>query len=105
MELLHLYLELLLLSGEISLIRDHKILVSGAVPGEWLVVGKYGTDKWAKYAANEQPGQNDPPGSRIECGGAMRHHLRDIHFPPLALRGGLHFVDAGNYLGGCFGLK
>jgi hypothetical protein len=88
-------LELFLLLLEIPLVCDNKFLVSGSVLGIWLIVGEEGPDKWPKYSANEHPGQNDPSGSHIEGRGAVRHHLRNIHFPPLMLGRGLQLVDAG----------
>ena len=48
--------ELFLLSGEISLVGDHKMLVGGTVPGKRLVIGKDGPDEWPEYPANQQPG-------------------------------------------------
>jgi hypothetical protein len=86
--------ELFLFPSEISFIGDHKFLVGGSVVGKWLVVGEAGPDEGAEYPANEQPGQNDAPGSHVEGRGAMRHHLRNIHFPPLTLRRRLQLVDA-----------
>ena len=74
--------ELFLLLSEVSFIGDNKFLVGGTVLGKWLVVGEKRSDERSEYSANEHPGQNDPSGSHLECRGAMRHHLCNIHFPP-----------------------
>ncbi len=101
----HANFELFLFSSEISLIGNYEFLVGGTVPGKWLVVGKCGPDKWAKYSANQQAGQHKPPGSNLEGRGTMRHHLRDIHFAPLMLGGGLQLVDARDHFVDRIGLK
>ena len=98
-------LELVLLSHEIPFIGDHKVFVSWTIFGKRLVVGKDGPDKGPEYTANEQPRQEYAPGSDLERSGAVRHHLRDIHFAPLMLRGGLQFVDTSGHFCGCFRLK
>jgi hypothetical protein len=87
-------LESFLFSGKISLIRNHKMFVRGTILREWLVIRKQGPDEWPEYPAKEQPGQNQLPRSDVEGRGAMRHHLRDIHFAPLALSGGVQLVNA-----------
>jgi hypothetical protein len=98
-------LQLQLFAGKVSFIGDHKLLVRGTVPGKCFVVRKDGPNERAKHPANEQPGQNEAPGSHIERRGTMRHHLRDIHFPPPVLGRGLQLVDAQNHFRDRCGLK
>lgn len=98
-------LELFLLPSEISLIGDHKFFVRRSVLGKRFVVRKYGADERAKYPANEQPRQNDAPGSHVEPDGTMGHHLGHIHLAPLVLGGGLELVDTRDHFRRSFGLK
>src|SRR5882672_11738523 len=86
-------LELLLLFREISFIGDYKMLVGGAVPGKRLLVSKDWADEWPEYPAKQHPWQDHASGSDVKCGGTVRHHLCDLHFAPLALRGGLQLLD------------
>jgi len=97
--------ELLLFASEISLIGDHKSLVGRAVPRKWGVVGKTGAHKGPEYPTDEHPWQNDAPGRHVKGRGAVRHHLRGIHFTPLVFGCWLQLLDARDYFFNRFGLK
>jgi len=97
--------ELLPFPGEIPVIGYHKSLVSGTVPGKWLVISKCGADKSAEYSADEHPRQNDAAGGQVEGRGAVRHHLRGIHLAPLRSGCWLQVVDARDYFFSCLNLK
>lgn len=101
----HAIFELLLFPSKISHIGDHKSPVGGTVLRKWLVVGKAVPDKRPEYPADEHPGQNDAPGRHVKGRGAVRHHLRDIHFAPLVLGCRLQLFDARNYFVDRFALK
>jgi hypothetical protein len=98
-------LELLLFPGKIPFIGNHKLLVRGGILGKRLVAGEGRTNEWTEYPADQHPGQNEATGSHVEGRGAVRHHLRDIHFAPLVLGRELQLVDAGDHFRDRFGLK
>ena len=101
----HALLELLLFPGKISLIGDPKGRVRGTVLGKGLVVGKPGADEGPKYPADEHPRQYDAAGCHVKRRGAVRHHLRGIHFAPYRFGCWLQLLDARNYFFHRFGLK
>jgi hypothetical protein len=90
--------ELFPFPAEISRIGNHQLLVGRIVPGEWLVVGVDRPDEWADQPPQQDTRRVEPAGSHVEGSGTMRHHLRDIHFPPLPLRCRLKLVDARDHL-------
>ncbi len=89
--------ELFLFASEISRIGDHQLLVGGAVPGKWLIVAIDGPDEWSKQPSQQDPRPYESAGSKIERGGAMRHHLSYIHFAPLPRGRWLKFVDTRDH--------
>ena len=86
-------LELLSFPAKISRIRDHQFLVRGIIPGKWLLVAIDGTHQWPEDPSQQHLRSYEPARSQVESSGAMRQHLRNLHFAPLSLRCRLEFVD------------
>ena len=101
----HFSLVLLPLARKVALIRDYELWIRGTALREWLLVRIDRSEEQPEHSPDEYAWRVEPAGRHVERRGAVRHHLRHVHFSPLALRGWLQRVDPGDDFGGCVFLK
>jgi len=85
--------ELVLFTAEISLIGYDQALVGGAAPGKWLIVAEDRLHHRSDDPTDQDARPYETSGGEVERGGAMRHHLRNLHFAPLPVRRRLKLVN------------
>ena len=90
--------ELFPFPAEISLIADRQLLVGGGVSPKRLVVAEDGPNESSYKTPDQDLRPYQPSRSKVERRGAMRHHLRDVHFAPLPLSCRLKFVETRDHL-------